>query len=77
MRGVDTGLVMGLLLGGRGVGFVIGGPVSAGLLGVTKWSAVGNWGYGTEYGSVIVATGITAVFGGWGWMWKVARSLSG
>lgn len=75
-RGVDTGLVMGLLLGGRGVGFVIGGPVSAGLLGISNWSGAGNWGYGTEYGGVIVATGITAVFGGWGWMWKMVRSVS-
>lgn len=73
---VETGLVMGLLLGGRGLGFVVGGPVSAGLLGISKWSGAGDWGYGTEYGGVIVATGITAVFGGWGWMWKTMKGLS-
>lgn len=73
-RNVDTGLVMGLLLGGRGVGFVVGGPVSDGLL-KGAWSGVGNWGYNTEYGPIIVATGVTAVFGGWGWIWKMTRSL--
>ena len=69
---VDPGLVMGLLLGGRGVGFVVGGPVSAGLL-KSAWGEMGRWGYDTEYGLVIVITGLTAVFGGWGWMWKALR----
>lgn len=72
-EGVDTGLVMGLLLGGRGLGFVVGGPVSSGLL-KTSFEGIGSqWGYGTQYGPVIVATGLTAVFGGWGWMWKMIK----
>lgn len=72
---VDTGLVMGLLLGGRGVGFVVGGPVSAALLKMGG-SVIGGgkWGYDTQYGPVILCTGATALFGGWGWMWKVLRS---
>lgn len=70
---VDPGLVMGLLLGGRGIGFVVGGPVSAGLL--KSASTVGMWGYKTEYGMMIVVTGITALLGGWGWMWKMLRKL--
>jgi MFS family permease len=69
---VDPGLVMGLLLGGRGVGFVVGGPVSSGLF-KGSWSTLGNLGYDTEYGAVIVVTGVTAVLGGWGWMWKTMR----
>jgi MFS family permease len=73
---VDPGLVMGLLLGGRGVGFVVSGPVSAGLL-KGAWSAAGRWGYETEYGLVIVVTGVTALLGGWGWMWKMTRGLMG
>jgi hypothetical protein len=64
-RYVDTGLVMGLLLGWRGVGFVIGGPVSGGLL-KEAWNEVGGLGCNTQYGPVIVATGVTALFGGWG-----------
>jgi MFS family permease len=72
---IDTGLVMGLLLGGRGLGFVIGGPVSDGLF-KGSWSTAGKWGYNTEYGPIIVATGITALFGGWGWMWTMVKGVT-
>lgn len=75
---VDTGLVMGLLLGGRGVGFVVGGPVSASLLkmgGPVVERA--STGYGSLYGPAILCTGATALLGGWGWMWKVGRSVVG
>lgn len=72
---IDSGLIMGLLLGGRGLGYVVGGPVSSGLL-MDSWNTVGNWGYNTTYGPLIVATGITALFGGWGWMWKVIRMMT-
>lgn len=73
-EGVDTGLVMGLLLGGRGVGFVVGGPVSAALLDAGK-RAMGEvkWGYETQYGAVIICAGVTALLGGWGWMWTMLR----
>lgn len=75
-EGVDTGLVMGMLLGARGVGFVIGGPVSAALLDIGKQvSGNAGSGYSTQYGAVIIYTGITAVFGGWGWMWKTMRNV--
>lgn len=74
-EGVDSGLVMGMLLGGRGVGFLAGGPASGALL-KSAWSALegmGHLGYSTQYGPVIVCTGATALFGGWGWMWKMLR----
>ena len=74
-RDVDTGLVMGLLLGGRGLGFVVGGPVSSGLL-KRAWSEVGALGYNTQYGPVIVATAVTALFGSWGWMWKNLNGIA-
>lgn len=66
--------MMGLLLGGRGAGFVAGGPVGAGLL-KGAWSTAGKWGYSTEYESGIVVTGVTAVLGGWGWGWKIMKGL--
>jgi MFS family permease len=65
-EGVDTGLVMGLLLGGRGVGYMASGPASGALL-ESAWSALegmGHLGHSTEYGPVIVCTGATALFGG-------------
>jgi MFS family permease len=71
-EGIDTGLVFGLLLGGRGIGNVISGPVSAALL-QDAWNTSGNTGYTTEYGPLILFTGITALLGGWGWIWKVGR----
>jgi MFS family permease len=73
---LDTGLVMGLLLGGRGVGFVVCGPVSAALLNTGR-RAMGEvkWGYDTQYGTVIICAGVTALFGGWGWMWKMLRRV--
>lgn len=71
---VDTGLVLGLLLGGRGIGNVISGPVSAALLDGSR-ATDGKWGYNTEYGPVIVFTGVTALLGGWGWMWKAWKQM--
>lgn len=73
-EGVDTGLVFGLLLGGRGIGNVISGPVSAALL-QDAWSVTGKFGYCTEYGPMILFTGLTALLGGWGWIWKMWRAV--
>ncbi len=72
---VDTGVIMGLLLGGRGIGNVISGPVSVSLL-EHAWSLGGGWGFSTKHGPVILFTGVTAVFGAWGWMWKVGRQMT-
>jgi MFS family permease len=62
---VETGLMYGLLCGGRGLGFMISGPVSSMLLNAkigTDWST----GYGGEYRSMILFSGISALLGGWG-----------
>ena len=71
---VDTGLIMGLLLGGRGVGFLMGGPFSGGLM-KTTLGGLGSIGYDTQYGPIIVASGVTALFGSWGWMWQSIRGV--
>ena len=74
-EGVETGLVMGLLLGGRGLGFTAAGPVSAALLqGGPKIIDHAKWGYSTQYGPLIICTGATALFGSWGWMWKILKA---
>lgn len=75
-EGVETGLVMGLLLGGRGVGFMVAGPLSAVLLQSGGMMVVehAKWGYSTQYGPVIICTGATALFGSWGWMWKILKA---
>jgi MFS family permease len=71
---VDTGLLFGLLNGGRGIGFVVGGFVGSELL---KAGGVGHhdWAYGTNFGSLIIFTGVTAAFGGWGVVWKAVAAL--
>ncbi|KAI9758602.1 MAG: hypothetical protein M4579_002978 [Chaenotheca gracillima] len=67
---IETGLVFGLLAGGRGIGNVISGPLSVLLL-EAKWPESGkSFGFNTEYGPVILFTGATALFGGWSWIWR-------
>lgn len=75
---LETGLVFGLLAGGRGVGNVVSGPLSTVLLRQGSVSDSeghdGGTGYATRYGTLIVFTGITAFFGAWSWMWRYVNS---
>jgi MFS family permease len=66
---IDTGMLYGLLNGARGIGYVSGGLVSVQLLKAGSIS-VGSFAYGTTYGPLIVFTGLSSVFGGWGFLWK-------
>ena len=61
VRGTDAGLVLGFLSAGRGVGNVVSGPISGALL---LGGAMGRWGYSSEYGPLIVFTGVTVFCGG-------------
>ncbi|KAK2616215.1 hypothetical protein QQS21_000847 [Conoideocrella luteorostrata] len=72
----DTAVIFGMLLGGRGLGFVLGGPVSGAL--TSAWGALSEetLGYATKYGPMILFTGITAIFGAWAPFCKLLRSLS-
>ena len=67
---VDTGVLYGLLNGARGVGYVGGGIASVLLV---KPSAAGKapgaGAYASEYGPLIVFTGISSVLGGWSVLW--------
>jgi MFS family permease len=64
---LDTGLLFGLLAGGRGIGNVISGPLSVALLTKDGWLRDGrSWGFSGQYGGIIFFTGATAVLGGWG-----------
>ncbi|RDW82295.1 hypothetical protein BP6252_03407 [Coleophoma cylindrospora] len=67
---IDTGLVYGLLNGARGVGYVSGGLAGMPLLKVGSTISMGPFGYGTMYGPLIIFTGLSSVFGGWGLLWK-------
>ena len=67
---VDTGMLYGLLNGARGIGYVSGGLAGVPLLKAGSTTSVGGFGYGTTYGPLIIFTGLSSVFGGWGLLWK-------
>ncbi|KAJ5758721.1 hypothetical protein N7520_005877 [Penicillium odoratum] len=67
---LETGLVFGLLAGGRGIGNVISGPLSTVLIQKGSLGHDGATGYDTQYGTLILFTGITALLGAWSWMWR-------
>lgn len=71
---IDPGLLYGLLNGARGIGYVSGGLAGVPLL---KAGAIasGSFAYGTTYGPLIVFTGLSTIFGGWGLLWKLKPRL--
>ncbi|KAE8363021.1 major facilitator superfamily domain-containing protein [Aspergillus caelatus] len=69
-QNAPTGIILGLLTAGRGVGSIACGPISE-LLINAEWPFIakpGSLGYGTNFGSLIVFTGVTAVFGALGFV---------
>lgn len=60
----DTGIVIGFLSSGRGIGNVISGPLSEALIKGFPWKDAAGGGYGSGYGTLIVFTGVTALLGG-------------
>jgi MFS family permease len=60
---VDTGIVIGIMAAGKGVGEVASGPLSAKVL-EAGWTAHANFAYGTAYGGLIVFCGLSAILGG-------------
>ncbi|RSL94222.1 hypothetical protein CEP52_012742 [Fusarium oligoseptatum] len=73
---IDTSLVFGMLLGGRGLGFVVAGPVSGALVSAGSSISTGDaLGYATKYGPMILCTGVTAIMGAWAPLCKIAKSI--
>ncbi|KAF4341144.1 monocarboxylate transporter 2 [Fusarium beomiforme] len=73
---IDTSLVFGMLLGGRGLGFVVAGPLSGALISVGGSLASGDsLGYATKYGPMILCTGVTAILGAWAPICKIGKSV--
>lgn len=64
-KGAGFGVLMGLWSAGRGIGAIASGPISEKLL-KAGWSYRGMGGFGTEYGVLVVFTGISALGGGVG-----------
>ncbi|KAI1131302.1 major facilitator superfamily domain-containing protein [Nemania abortiva] len=72
---VDAGMIYGLLNGARGIGYVSGGLVSVPLLKAGSGTSIGEFGYASTYGPLILFTGLSSVFGGWGILWRWTSSL--
>lgn len=72
---IDTGMLYGLLNGARGIGYVSGGLIGVQLLNAGSTSSLRGFGYGTSYGPLIIFTGLSSVFGGWGLLWKWKKFL--
>lgn len=81
-RAIDSGMLHGLLNGARGIGYVGGW--------LRKWRACwcacaqprrlelgGTLGLRNGLRTLIIFTGLSSVFGGWGllWKWKKLRHL--
>jgi MFS family permease len=67
---IDTGMLYGLLNGARGIGYVSGGLAGVPLLRAGSHNSIGNFAYSTTYGPLIIFTGLSSIFGGWGLLWK-------
>ncbi|CZR66521.1 related to monocarboxylate transporter 2 [Phialocephala subalpina] len=68
---IDAGMVYGMLNGARGIGYVSGGLAGVPLLKAGMGVELGRFGYGTTYGPLIVFTGLSTIFGGWGLLWRL------
>ncbi|CAM1501395.1 Fc.00g105570.m01.CDS01 [Cosmosporella sp. VM-42] len=67
---IDSGMLYGLLNGARGIGYVSGGLAGVPLLKAGEMTSLRGFGYGTTYGPLIIFTGLSSIFGGWGLLWK-------
>lgn len=60
---IDTGIFIGLMAAGKGIGGVVSGPLSEQLLGI-GWQTGADFIYGSSYGVLVVFCGVCAALGG-------------
>jgi hypothetical protein len=63
-------MIYGFMNGARGIGYVAGGLSGVELLKLGPVIGDRGWALGTDYGALILFTGISSVLGGWGSVWK-------
>ena len=67
----DANVVFGFLAAGRGLGATVSGPLSeAFVAGSNALRAPANFGYGSEYSTLIIFSGCTALVGGCSWVFR-------
>jgi MFS family permease len=67
---ISSGMIYGFMNGARGIGYVVGGLSGVELLKLGPVVGDREWALGTEYGALILFTGISSVLGGWGSVWR-------
>ncbi|KAK1092748.1 hypothetical protein LTR48_003729 [Friedmanniomyces endolithicus] len=67
---INSGMLYGFMNGARGIGYVVGGLSGVELLKVGPLQDNQKWALGTEYGALILFTGISSALGGWSVVWK-------
>lgn len=70
-RDAEAGVVLGMMAATRGIGAVASGPLSEVLFNIRLGDGSLAGAYGTEYGAIVLFTGITAVLGGLGMIERV------
>ncbi|KAI5361401.1 Putative major facilitator superfamily, MFS transporter superfamily [Septoria linicola] len=71
---LDTGIVIGIMAAGKGIGGVVSGPLSEKLLDV-GWKSTAEFAYGTSYGVLVVFCGMSAAFGGTACVGRLLKML--
>lgn len=73
---ISTGMVYGFMNGARGIGYVVGGLSGVELLNAGAVVSNTRWALGTQYGALILFTGICSAFGGWSVLWHGSKPRS-
>lgn len=69
----EIAVIVGTMAVGRGFSCVIGGPVSEKLINSKQWSGLSLGIYGSQYGSLILFTGVTVLLGSIGSIGRLKR----
>jgi predicted MFS family arabinose efflux permease len=72
---IDSGMIYGLLNGARGIGYVSGGLAGVPLLKAGSVGSSSAFAYGTTYGSLVIFTGLSSIFGALGMLRKYKRLI--
>lgn len=71
----EPGMVFAMLSAGKGLGSVVSGPLSERLLDSDTWNVHGKLAYNSEYGPLIIFTGMTALLGSLGLCTKLWKGI--
>jgi hypothetical protein len=72
---VDTSVIFGLLNGGRGVGYIVGGLARVEFMKLGPVVQRGSWSYASNFGSLTLFTALGATSGGSCVFWKAEKAL--